>query len=327
MSPPMSSTSFPEVLDATILTSFLSCQRHTYFSHFLNHSVAEPSIDLHAGASFAAAVEAGRKAFYKHGNPDYRDIALEQLWISFGNVFENVRKKDIKSLSFALIEYFAEWPLEKSTLFPANELSIEHTFAIPLHQKHPETGHPLIYAGRYDWLAHDENGLLWIMDEKTTTSIGEKWADQWRLRFQFLGYLWAAHSMGLEPVGVIVRGIGLLKTKTTLVEVRLTFPRHLIGEWVSLRNRIIYSMIDSYKETMQSGENYNAFLPNFSSACTSYGGCPFMEVCLTEPSRREAKLKSSFSSRKWNPLSSNPEEDFHSPASISTPPLDWPDWS
>jgi hypothetical protein len=323
----MSPSSFPEVLDATILTSFLSCQRHTYFSHFLNHSVAEPSIDLHAGASFAAAVEAGRKAFFGDNNPNYRDIALEQLWLSFGNVFENARKKDIKSLSLALIEYFTEWPLENSTLVPANDLSVEHTFAIPLHQKHPETGHPLIYAGRYDWLVHDENGLLWIMDEKTTTSIGEKWADQWRLRFQFLGYLWAAYSMGLEPVGVIVRGIGLLKTKTTLVEVRLTFPHHLIEEWIGLRNNIILSMKEAYEWVMYSGKDYSSFFPNFSSACTSYGGCPFMEVCLTAPDRRARKLASSFSTRKWNPLSPNPEEDFHSPASISSPPLDWPDWS
>lgn len=312
------SSSFPEVLDSTILTSFLSCERQAYFSHFFNHASPEPSIDLHAGGAFASALEAGRKAYYEH-NPEYRTIALEKLWVSFGSEFENAKKKDVKSLSLALIEYFSEWPLEQSSLSPATDLSVEHTFAIALSSLHPITLQPLIYGGRYDWLVHDENGLLWILDDKTTTSIGESWANQWRLRFQFLGYIWAAKSMGLSPVGVIIRGIGLLKTKTTLVEIRLPIPSHLLKEWEILRDTIIHRMIEAY---------YNDyFLPNFSHTCNSYGSCSFMDVCLAAPENRDRKLSASFSTRKWNPLSQNPEEDFHSPANISSQPIDWPNWS
>src|SRR3990172_5087025 len=99
------------------------------------------------------------------------------------------------------------------------EFGIEFSFAAAIPEvKHPETGDPILFCGRFDQLA-EYNKMLFVEDEKTTTSLGEQWRNNWDLDSQFTGYVWGAKQFGLPVVGAIVRGIGLLKTKTTHQEV------------------------------------------------------------------------------------------------------------
>ena len=55
---------FPSVLDSTIISSFRSCPTRFRLEYIENFKPRSVSIHLHAGAAYAAALEAGRKAFF-----------------------------------------------------------------------------------------------------------------------------------------------------------------------------------------------------------------------------------------------------------------------
>ena len=51
--------------------------------------------------------------------------------------------------------------------------------------------------------------------------------------------------------------------------------------------------------------NEGYFDYNFADACTSYGGCPFMDLCESDHPER---WYSQFEKRTWSPLQRNPIE-------------------
>lgn len=66
----------------------------------------------------------------------------------------------------------------------------------------PWKGLPVVYAGRIDMLAQDENGHLWIFDWKTARSIAEDYEFLY-LDDQIGSYVWALSVLGLDVKGFV----------------------------------------------------------------------------------------------------------------------------
>ena len=136
------------------------------------------------------------------------------------------------------------------------------------------------------------NNLLFVVDEKTTSSLGPSWSAKWDLRAQFTGYCWAARTFHLPVVGTIIRGISILKTKYDKAEAISYRPDWEIDRWYKQLIRDLNRMKALYLE------GYWDY--NISDACESFGGCPFKRLCTSpEP---ENILPSYYIENTWNPL-------------------------
>jgi hypothetical protein len=236
--------------------------------------------------------------------------AIRSLILSFGDYdppAEHV--KSFANMAGALI-YSTEtaWPWDSDPMrlstFHAGEPAVEFTFAVPLPVAHPDTGDPILYAGRFDAIVAYQNTLFGL-DDKTTSRLGPQWAQGWDLRSQFTGYTWAAQQSGISLQGFIVRGLAILSGHTdpegprprkdlpySHVQVITYRPQWLIDRWLSQLLRDIDRMIRCYREGYWDYD--------LDSACTMYSGCPFQPLCSSP--NPEAWL-SDYTTRTWNPLS------------------------
>lgn len=282
----MNPLSFPPVIDSSMRSEFVSCP-HSFFRRYIQ-GLQQPhrSVHLHFGAAFADGLATFRRQFYLENVP-LRDAmaggaaAIVKSWGSFPEETEGSSKSLYRCIG-ALEAYCAQYPPATDHVKPLIEQGILHTefnFALPLPIKHPETGEPLLYSGRFDMLG-DMGGLKVIEDDKTTSQLGATWGTQWRLRGQFTGYAWGAAEFGHRIDGVVVRGISILKTQYGHAEIIEQRPRWMIQQWRQQLNRDILRMLDCWKEYTAFADPF-AFDQNLDSTCSAYGGCQFLDLCTS----------------------------------------------
>lgn len=288
---------FPHVIDSTMLAIFRACPhkfRRLYMEHW---KPKEESVHLVAGKAFAAGVEAARLAFYVAGKtrPEAEAFGLGALLEAYGDYGPPIDSpKSASRMAGALEFYFEAYPLGDDGTEPiriGSQHGIEFSFAEPLPISHPLTGDPIIYAGRSDMIAHFAGGT-YVFDEKTTSSLGGSWSRQWDLRSQFSAYCWAAHKVGIEVAGVVVRGVSILKTKYDTAQAITYRAPWEIERWL---NQTCADVV-RIRECWESGYwDYN-----LDSSCTHYGGCSLAQVCKSK--NPEDWLPMSFERRLWDPL-------------------------
>lgn len=310
--PPRYRYELPRVIDSTMIACFRSCPQKFFLEFVLGLRPMGVSIDLHAGGCFAAGLEDIYKYLYQ--NEMHLERAFEYAYPRFMTTwgdFDIIKDtpKTWDRVWAAIEDYFTTYPPQTDHVQPYvfdGKPAFEFTFGIPLEPAmgpggergdrfpfHP-SGEPFIYGGRFDGLCH-WHGKPMPRDEKTTTSISHNWAQSWDLRSQFLGYVWACRQSGLDVDTVCVRGIGILKTKFHQVEAIKTYDDNRINIWYKQLRRDLWRMCRMYDE--------GYFDYNFAEACTSYGGCPFRDVC-SSPSPEN--WFGNYRVAHWNPLQKNP---------------------
>lgn len=289
---------FPTVLDSTIMAAFKSCPQKAYLEFIQHWKPKDQSVHLHAGASYAAGLEAARTAFYINGaHPDEAvAIGLATLLKAYGS-FECPpdSAKSAERTAGALEFYFASYPLGVDKAIPlelpGGKRGIEFSFLEPLELKHPETGDPLLYSGRMDMMVSYE-GMSLGEDDKTASQLGASWPRQWDLRSQFTGYVWGASRAGIKLDGFLVRGVSILKTKYDTLQAITYRPEWMIERW--------YRQLHLDAERMIIAWRMGYFDYNLDHACAEYGGCPFRLACqMRDPA---ALLAQKFEQRRWDPV-------------------------
>lgn len=317
----------PIYVDSTMLTCFRSCGQKFYKEFILGRRPPGLSIDLHAGACFATALEVIRKLTFKDKLP-YHEALLRahvgflQAWGDFEIPPHKVTAKTLDRVWEAVEDYFSTYsPLTDHVqpyMSASGEPTLEYTFAIPLEPTctseamlpsgrhyadedgqacfptHPN-GSPFLYCGRFDMLGA-MNGRPIPVDEKTSgRSADGNWAEQWNLRNQFMGYVWACQQCGLDVDSLLVRGTSILKTKIGQAEAIKTYSQGLLLRWHEQLRRDLWRLRRSWDE------GYWDY--NFGDTCTQYGNCIFMTSCQSDnPMQWLQELEV----RKWNPLLKNP---------------------
>jgi hypothetical protein len=287
---------FPSFFDNTMRGTFVSCPLKFKRSFIDNLAPAEPSIHLHAGGALAAALDVTRKAFYGGHASEEEALALgaTELIRFWGDFPKEHDYKGLSRMLEAFDDYFREYRLPSDPIKPLmqdGKPACEFSFAIPLEVNNPDTGEPIIYTGRFDMLGVYQNSLF-VVDEKTTSQLGQMWQQQWDLKSQFTGYCAAARSFGYPVAGAIVRGIGLLKSGTTFAQVIEYRPDWQIDRWHEQLLRDIRRAIHCYKT--------NTWDLALDEACAQYGGCAFRRLCLSQEPERW--IDGYFVQRNWNPL-------------------------
>ena len=162
-------TQLPQHIDSTMLTCFRSCMRKGYNEFILGLRPPGISIDLHAGACFASAIEEVYRQIWehKHDLPRALLVAEAKFFQEWGDVTAPEWKKTAKTSDRvweAVESYFETYQPLTDHVRPyfnhEGKPTFEYTFAIPLepyssdpddaHQYFPAhpNGEPFIYCGR-----------------------------------------------------------------------------------------------------------------------------------------------------------------------------------
>lgn len=293
---------FPTVIDSTMRNAFASCEQKFWYEFVEQLGPTKPSIHLHAGATFAKGLEVFRRSYYFHNKPLSESVTLARLamlvaWGDFEPRFSwdtGGHPKCIDGLFEALDYYLMTFDPATDALRPwqkDGEIAVEFSAAIPIPgTRHPETGDPILYAGRFDQLAL-YNDTLFVADDKTASQLGNTFLEQWEMRSQLTGYCWLAQQFGYPVAGAIIRGISFLKNGFGAAQVITMREDWKIQQWLTQLQRDVARMIALY-ETKQPNLN-------LGESCTAYGGCPFMRLCnSSDPSI----WKGEYVRREWNPL-------------------------
>jgi hypothetical protein len=289
---------FPSVLDSTLLGAFRSCPRKAELAYFHHWKPQSESVHLVAGAAYAKGLEVARTSFYIEGKHPDDAVAdgISALLESYGDFqCPSDSAKSPTRTAGALEFYFYSYPLGSDAAIPmtlpGGKRGIEFSFLEPLGIPHPVSGDPLLYSGRMDMLC-DFEGMKLGEDDKTTSSLGASWSNQWQLRSQFTGYVWGALQAGIELNGFLIRGVSILKTKYDTQQAITYRPAWQIDRWLKQTRRDIQRMVQCW----ESGY----FDYNLDHACTEFGGCTFRDVCqMRDP---QSLLSSRFERRRWDPV-------------------------
>lgn len=316
---------FPHTVDSTMLAAFRSCPQKMFRTYVQHWKPQTESVHLVAGGAFAKGLEAARRAFFegryviptvtyapehdfkrkvtwteamgeKFNADQAKACGLSALMAAYGD-FECPPEsaKSLERTAGAFEFYFDQYPLGDDGLLPiqlpSGQTGIEFSFALPLDISHPISGDPILYTGRADMLAHFADGI-WIEDDKTTTSLGASWANQWELRSQFTGYAWAARETGIEAAGCLVRGVSILKTKYDTQQVFTYRTPFEIERWQKQVHRDIQRMMQCWNDGWWDYA--------LDTACAEYGGCALTRICKSNDP--ESWLPMYFHQRVWDPL-------------------------
>jgi hypothetical protein len=303
----MEKAPFPAVIDNTMREAFRNCPTKFYWAHIRQKASATPSIHLHAGGAFAKGLEVTRLEFYQNGRSEPEAVALGSLALreTYGTFdADNGYTDHAKSCSGmlrAFEDYFMEYPLGRDIIepykTPDGKAALEFSFAIPTGVTHPVSGEPILYAGRFDMLGVRNGEAIYVVDEKTSGSLGQAWASQWDLNSQFTGYIMAAKHYGIPVAGAIIRGIGLLKTKITHQQVMLHRPDWQIERWWNQLHRDLRMMVAQWEADPGDGSEFDLAL---GTACSNYGGCGFKRLCMSPTP--EDWIPVYYKDHTWSPL-------------------------
>lgn len=301
----------PLIIDSTMMVGFRACKAQFHRAHVLKRSLSGSSIHLRAGGAFASGIEAYRRAYYADGySPSacleaaYLSAMLE--WGPYELFPEGyAESKSIDRVMIAIKEYFERWPCATDLFQPeiredSGQPTIEFSAAIPLDPEkgfplHP-SGEPFIWHLRSDGLGNYKN-LSVFSDEKTTTSIGASWASKWLMRNQFLSYAWCYREMGMPHQNVLVRGVGLLKTKISLAEALVQYPPHMLDMWEKVAKYDLHQMVQHWE--------LDFWPETIGDACTSWGNCQFTDICTAPPKMKLGYLANGYMHSDWDPASTH----------------------
>jgi hypothetical protein len=331
---------FPDHIDNTIVSSAKRCMTQARYAYIEDLSLPGDSVHLHFGGAVAYGLETARRAFYNGGLPPRKAVELgaEAAWTMYGD-FEPPHKspKTREGARRAIIYYFLIWPMENDVVQPIRlndkSLGVEWRFKIPIPGLvHPDHGGPIYFVGRSDMLA-ELRSLFAVEDDKTATQLGEKWAGQWQLDSQFMGYIWAAQQEGLilptDPGQALIRGIGVYTPKyrkpgnetasknvtqemidsgAVVYDLESSFGHSqaivhhapwMIDRWLREFKRVIDRMIYAYLND-PDGTKGEWDMALDKNACGAYGGCAYTDLCMSEKPEQWKAIN--FIKRKWDPL-------------------------
>lgn len=296
---------FPEVLSASIRSGFNECLRKGYYEQIYGIAPKGQNVHLHFGLAYASAMETFRTVY--HTTPGDEDFRFEEAAIAgflraveyYGD-FEPLptEAKNFDRLISCYIEALVTYDPRKdpvqTSIGPDHRPRVEFSFAIPIPEvRHPVTGNPLIFSGRFDQLATFSDDL-YVFDDKTTKALGPTWGRQWELRSQFTGYTWGARASGIRVAGAIIRGMGILKTKITSQESIVYRPPWMVDRWYT---RLVWDL----KRIVAAWDaNYWPHTGEESGACSHYGGCPYTILCKS--ASPESYIASHYQPYRYRPL-------------------------
>lgn len=312
------------------------------YAYIEDLSAPGESVHLIFGAAFAYGLEVARRMFHDNGASAQDAVtagmqAAEGMYGDFEPPHKSPKTRD--AVGKAVRYYFTIWPLDSDPVQPSRgpdgKLRVEWRFKVPIPDLvHPDDRGPIYYVGRSDMIPTMYNMPI-IEDDKSATQLGDKWANQWPLDSQFIGYVWAAQHPDAdgnppillnpqEPGTALIRGVGVYVPK--YVKPGTDTPVRKVTESQIANGEVAYDLMTSFGHSqaivhhspwivdrwlrqlkrdigrlIYAYENDDWDLALHKGACGAYGGCAYQTLCMSQNPDQYKEIH--FIKRKWDPLS------------------------
>ena len=273
------------VLDSTKLKSFLTCPRMYFFEYVLGWRSERSNNHLIFGEGMHRAL----KVMLEYGigkGMGFSDDVIVAAYAAFEEYYrqhftpdtdEIFAPKTPDRLLAGLEGYSREYPHDK------DEYELIYT---EVSGNAPISEDMSIFF-RIDAVLRDiSSGQILVLEHKSTgRSFSRTWKDQWLLDHQPFVYTHALYSQynPEEIKGVLINGIGFLKTKLDYTRVPCwKTPRHMNG-WLVEVNRVVGDMKREFVLLSQE-DGRDDVMKSFNrntTACTKYFGCTYHDFCAT----------------------------------------------
>lgn len=269
-------------IDYSMMSTFLTCRRRFYFRYDQHLVPKVPTLPL----AFGSAIHEALNVWH-----DKRDV--ENMVAKFHVTYKEDIERDDKRTNA-----LGEWILRNYATAYANEpfkvIGNEQSFELPLPNG-------TSFIGRIDKIV-DWDGAIWIVDHKTTSSLGYHYSKKVEPNMQLTGYVWAARRLGYPKcVGVLVDAIlvakGLLDSSrraklTPLARFDAYISEERLAEWVQTLDCVQRDILACYQESQ--------WYPNWD-ACTYYGECPYRKLCVEDGDVRHKLVALDYEKSVWDP--------------------------
>jgi len=287
--PYLPGTNIQYAWDATSLEYLKRCGRLDKFMR-AGWRPKEPNIHLRWGGEYHRCLQ-DYEILMAQGSK-HRDAVFDVIRALLHRIVDfdpDHKQKNRETLVRSVI-----WYLEKHQNDPAKtwimsngKPAVEIRFNFPLDFG-PSEDQPYVLCGKIDKVVVF-NGDLFIMDHKTTTTLGTFYFDQFTPHNQMSLYTLAGKVIFKAPIkGVIINACQPLVGGTNFERGIVYRTQEQLNEW--LTDLTVWL-------SRQNDATHN------DAACDKYGGCPFRPICTRSPQVRERFLKSNYiQDTPWNPL-------------------------
>lgn len=267
--------------DYSCMSTYQTCQRKYLFRHVLGYDPKKQAM----APSFGTGIHKALDSWFKDKDVEK---AVKAFKDSFVEDLEIDDKRTHKMGEWIVGNYHERYKDQTWELVHS-----EFAFTVDL-----PNGKKLI--GRIDKIIKWD-GCLWVVDHKTTSSLGPQYFKMSEPSLQFPGYAWAARKMGYDVKGVVVDALlvakGLLDSSsrgrlTPLARYDVDVTEYALQQWLQTAMDI--------QEDITISQKSERWVPNFD-ACTYYGECPYRRVCLEKKEFWPRLLQSEFTVNFWDP--------------------------
>ena len=271
----------PKEFDYTMLSTFLRCRKRYYWRIVRNIVSKSPQTALEFGKCIHKALD----EWHKHRN---EEAAL--------NVFLTKYKEDPSDDKRTLIVgkkllqlYFDKYAHESFEV-----LASELPFTAPVN-----AGISLI--GRIDKIVKWD-GVIYVLDHKTTSRLGYEFFYKIKPNMQFDGYIWAARQLGYPTCSGIVLD-ALLTAKGLTVPAQLAKLTPLARD-VSMRTEKDIAKylrnLPLIVEDIRKCYDTNIWYEN-TEACCDFIECPYRKICKEDEDIHERIISMDYKVEPWDP--------------------------
>jgi hypothetical protein len=285
------------VFDSSAVREHMDCPRKYYFSSVRHWKFEAPNKHLEFGTAWHLAKE----HLILNG---MSGKTLEEAYLLFLHHYrqfftpaEDVtnKPKNPEGCMMGLEQVAERWEQ------PLEVFGTEMAGQVPI-------GPERLWAFKIDALIRDSRGVF-IIDHKTASRLDANWADSFLQSVQMQGYIWAVSYYFPELLndfkGVHVEGTVFRARDAECVDIFVKRDELALNEWLFQVNHQI-DLIQWSEDVLAESEPTEPFLrayPKNTEACTKYGRCPYMDICLSGHNPLAMKEPPiGFEVREWNPL-------------------------
>jgi hypothetical protein len=273
---------------------------------FAAHRLWQLASDPHSPASVTTVLNDGARIFgperwdelaKKLEEDDPAPIALEALYTSGFIDDPRDRRRTLSNMELSLLHYLTRYPHGYLPYVNGDFVGVEVPVRLRLTF---EDGTEFAYLGRADViLTEPKTGKLIVVDNKTSSNVGNAWEAQWRTSHQLTGYCVGVSSMIRHRVmdyGVLGLQVPLPKGQEfggyVFMEGQKT--TRAVAEWAKWAYAA-WILWDQYKDVPFEA-------PMFTHSCYRYfRPCSFVPICDLAESDPPVTL-SELTDSPWHPL-------------------------
>lgn len=259
-------------INSSSVDIFLACPRKAQYRLMMG-LVKEGTDDSDARA-LGRAIHAAMESWYGKNGKAGDDTAALHAFVQNAGPLAALDPTDVRSIPFGqktLSRYFDNYRTDQFKVLKDEKglPIVERSFELPLFMS---DSIDIYYHGTIDCMwSNPIDGLHYVVDHKTSRTLGQEFINKGKPNHQFSGYIWAAQKLGWNPAGFIVNGIQIAKTKTDMMRIISYRTTEELEEW---KLNVI-----SVVQNILSSARLGFFIQNAPATCVDWGGCSYRDLC------------------------------------------------